>query len=279
MSQQDHIEIEEAEVLQVDTTPKNIDEAIVHVYRQVAYVQKKKATAGLNYSFAGERDLIKALRPHMCNAGMYMRVAQYLDVDRCVGQTSGGKPTNITTLRAVVRFTHAESGTFVDVEALGEGSDSSDKSGNKAMTCAFKYAMRQLFCIETGDDPDLDQDKQHTNGRGAQNGAQTPANARNQPATAPTTQSRPVAQPAKPMDRTEREVQVARDYCAARVGMLAGMWNGKQITADAIQNRVPPAVLKDILAAIKEIEAHNTNPSAADYVDQPFPDYSDDIPA
>ena len=275
MAKIEEIDIDEAEVLPVESKPTNIDEAIVYVYRQVAYVQKRKAPpgGGISYSFAGERDLIKSLRPHMCNADVFMRVVEYKDVERHVGQTSGGKNTNITTLKAVVRFTHAPSRTFIDVEALGEGSDGSDKGGNKAMTCAFKYALRQLFCIETGDDPDLDQDKQHSNGRDAQNGAQTPQNGRSQPA-APKAQTPATAQP-RVLDRTEREIQEARDYCSARVGLLAGMWNGKQITADAIQNRVPPAVLKDILASIKEIEAHNTNPSAADYVDLPFPGEGD----
>ena len=106
---------------------------------------------------------------------------------------------------------------------------------------------------------------------------QTPANGQSRSQPTPQSQSRPVAQP-RTLDKTEREIQDARDYCEARLGLLAGMWNGKQITADAIQNRVPPAVLKDILASIKEIEAHNTNPSAADYVDLPFPGEGD-IPA
>ena len=43
---------------------------------------------------------------------------------------------------------------YIDVTAPGEGADSGDKSGNKANTCAYKYALRQTFVIETGDDPD-----------------------------------------------------------------------------------------------------------------------------
>ena len=35
----------------------------------------------------------------------------------------------------------------------GEGSDTGDKASNKALTGAYKYALRQTFCIETGDDP------------------------------------------------------------------------------------------------------------------------------
>jgi hypothetical protein len=37
---------------------------------------------------------------------------------------------------------------------LGEGLDRGDISINKAATSAYKYALRQTFCIETSDDPD-----------------------------------------------------------------------------------------------------------------------------
>jgi hypothetical protein len=41
---------------------------------------------------------------------------------------------------------------------VGEGMDSADKSSNKAMAVAFKYACFQVFCIPTeemtNDDPD-----------------------------------------------------------------------------------------------------------------------------
>lgn len=192
---------------------KNIDEAIVQVYAAVGYVQKKKHGDGLRYNFASEADLIGALRGPMTAAGIYMRVLSYLDVQRVVGSSGGRepKPMNITTLRAVVRFTHAPSGTFVDVEALGEGSDSSDKSGNKAQTCAFKYSLRQLFCIETGDDPDQDQDKTHSNGQ-----PQAPQRNSwdNRPAPAPQAQTARTAQPANAsdaLDAAKRKTRQAID--------------------------------------------------------------------
>lgn len=185
---------------------KNIHEAIAQVYDAVGYVQKRKSAGGLNYSFAGERDLIVALRPQMVNVGIYMSVIAYSDVDRRVGLTSGNKPTNITTLTATVRFTHAPSQTSVDVQAIGEGSDSSDKSGNKAMTCAFKYALRQLFCIETGDDPDSDQNKEHSNGHGPQTGA----NQSSRTANAPSAQTARTSQPALQTDDARNALAAAK---------------------------------------------------------------------
>jgi hypothetical protein len=49
---------------------------------------------------------------------------------------------------------HVHSDTYIDIQTTGEGADSGDKSSNKAMTGGYKYALRQVFCIETGDDPD-----------------------------------------------------------------------------------------------------------------------------
>jgi hypothetical protein len=131
----------------------NIHEAIAAVYSNVGYVQKERK-ASLNYSFAGEAALIEALRPEMVKNGIYVQVSSVRDVEHEIFTSAKGAIQNRTCLVATMRFTHAPSGTFVDVEAAGEGMDSGDKSTPKALTCAYKYALRQTFCIQTGDDPD-----------------------------------------------------------------------------------------------------------------------------
>jgi hypothetical protein len=130
-----------------------IQKAIWAVMCEISYVQKQKSP-NLNYTFAGEAALIRALRPYMERYGIIMSVIQQNEVEFETYQTAKGSPMNRTRLMATVRFTHAPSGTFIDVVAPGEGADSGDKSGNKANTCAYKYALRQTFVIETGDDPD-----------------------------------------------------------------------------------------------------------------------------
>lgn len=131
---------------------KNIHEAINAVMKEVGYVQKTK-TAGLNYSYAGEAALIQALRPSMVEHGIYVSVSKIHNVQREQYTTAKGTAMVNTVINGVVRFTHV-SGDFVDVESGGEGSDAGDKSLNKAMTGMYKYALRQTFNIETGDDPD-----------------------------------------------------------------------------------------------------------------------------
>lgn len=134
------------------TKHENIYQAMAAVMEEVGYV-KKQRSAGLNYSYAGEAALIEALRPAMVEQGVFVHVLRYFNVLQTSYTTAKGTDMTRTVLQAVIRFAH-ESGTFIDVESAGEGADSGDKSVNKAMTGAYKYALRQTFCIETGDDPD-----------------------------------------------------------------------------------------------------------------------------
>jgi hypothetical protein len=131
---------------------KDIHAAINAVMQEVGYVQKKKS-GELKYTYAGEASLIEAIRPAMVEHGIYMHVLQVKKVYRSTYETRSGTNMFNTLIEGVIRFTHV-SGSFVDSEATGEGSDTGDKSANKAMTGLYKYAMRQTFCIETGDDPD-----------------------------------------------------------------------------------------------------------------------------
>lgn len=139
---------------------KNIHEAIAAIYEQVGYVQKER-NSNLNYSYAGEAALIRALRPALVAYGVYMSVVEISDVTHEFYTNTNGKQMINVTLRAVIRFTHAPSETYIDVVSVGEGSDSGDKAQNKALTGAFKYALRQTFMIETGDDPDASASDEH----------------------------------------------------------------------------------------------------------------------
>ena len=130
----------------------NIHEAIIGVMGEVGYVQKEtKGTLG--YSFAGEAALIRALRPAMIEHGIYANVHK-VTTQREQFTTKGGTPMNVTFIKGTVRFTHSPSDTYIEVAAMGEGMDPGDKSANKAATGLLKYALRQTFLIETGDDPE-----------------------------------------------------------------------------------------------------------------------------
>jgi len=135
---------------------KTIHEALAAIYREVGYVHKsgKVDSFGAKYTYAGEADLIAAVRPSMVDHEVYMHVAQVLNREHESFTNAKGTLMHHVRLDVLVRFAHGPSGTFIDCMASGEGIDSGDKATPKALTGAFKYAIRQTFCIETGDDPD-----------------------------------------------------------------------------------------------------------------------------
>jgi hypothetical protein len=134
---------------------ENVNEAILNVMFAVGYVQKEESSQ-LRYSFASERAFIAALRPAMLANGLYIHPVEMKEL-ATEGFTSKSGST-INSRRVVVTYAivHAPSQSSIRVQVVGEGMDTGDKATNKAMTIAYKYALRQTFLIETGDDPDED---------------------------------------------------------------------------------------------------------------------------
>lgn len=151
----------------------NIHEAIAAVMAEVGYVEKQ-SKPGLNYTYAGEAALIAAVRPAMVEHAITMAVVEINDVKREEHPTRNGGTMTHTVLRARIAFIHAPSKDTLVVEALGEGADVGDKSASKAMTGAYKYALRQTFCIETGDDPDSQSSDEQAAQRAAPRGRPQP---------------------------------------------------------------------------------------------------------
>jgi hypothetical protein len=131
----------------------NIHLAVLAVYEEVEYVKKTYADQ-LGYSFAGEAAIINVLRPAMVRHGITAHVSKVKKPKRVEYQSRSNARMVNTLLKVQLTLTHAASGTKRKVWAWGEGSDSGDKGVPKAHTGAFKYALRQAFMLETGDDPD-----------------------------------------------------------------------------------------------------------------------------
>jgi hypothetical protein len=227
--------------------PSNIYTAINAVMREVGYVKKTRAS-GLNYTFAGEASLIAALRPEMVDNGIFVTVSKIDNVVTREYRTASDKAMVNVALVMTLRFTHT-SGSYVEVEAAGEGSDTGDKATAKAMTAAYKYALRETFCIETGDDPDKHASEDRapatrTNGNGTVQRPPTPA-AGNPPAAA-----------AAPTDNDE--LAPANFAGFSKWDQLRAQAQGMQIKVDTIlepmkvtkgQVRAAYAVLKARVAA------------------------------
>ena len=132
---------------------ENIGTAIIKIMENVGYVQKQKGNK-LNYTYAGESALIAAIRPQMVINNVFLTVDNIDNITRETYETRSGSTMNDVIITGSMRFTHAPSKTSIVVWSSGEGSDVGDKAIGKAMTGMYKYALRQTFCIETGDDPD-----------------------------------------------------------------------------------------------------------------------------
>lgn len=141
----------------------DIYEALLAVYKTIGYVQKGGQNKAQNYRYAGETDLIAALRPVMVeNDIIFWPSGVERSHEVQVATTNQGeaftKSTFNTKIIATLQYTfrHVPSNTEIKVQVIGEGVDSGDKASYKAMTGALKYALRQTFLIETGDEPEAD---------------------------------------------------------------------------------------------------------------------------
>ncbi len=131
-----------------------IDAAVLAVMREVPYVRKTgKVEVGRGYTYASEADLIASLRPCMLAHDLTLTPLNAEVVFQDQYPVKDGT-MNRVCLRVAYRLAHAESGEHLTVVTIGEGADRGDKAVPKALTGAYKYALRQLFGVETGDDPD-----------------------------------------------------------------------------------------------------------------------------
>lgn len=106
------------------------------------------------FKYRGIDAVYNALNPLLTKHGVFM-TAQVMGKSREERASKTGGVLAFTSLHMKYRF-WAEDGSYVETEAEGEGMDSGDKSSNKAMAVAHKYAILQAFCIPTKDmdDPD-----------------------------------------------------------------------------------------------------------------------------
>ncbi len=141
-----------------------LDTSKYGVYKAIAAVMKDLAKTGIakssentqqGYKFRGIDQVYGALSPLLSEHGLCVlpRVTNRSVVERV---TQRGGTLFYTTLTVEFDFVCAEDGSKHTVVTVGEAMDSGDKSSNKAMSAAYKYACIQTFCIPTEGDNDAD---------------------------------------------------------------------------------------------------------------------------
>ena len=133
-----------------------IFEAISQTMKDVGIVKKGEFNAYDKYKFRGIDAVMNALNPAMTKNGIFV-TPEVLEHNQEERQSRKGELMIYTTCK--VRYTfYAADGSNVQAIVVGEAMDRSDKSTNKAMSAAFKYACFQTFCIPTTEMYDSEQD-------------------------------------------------------------------------------------------------------------------------
>lgn len=138
------------------------------VMKDVKAVSKDQKNTAQGFKFRGIDQFVNALYPALTKHGVFMapRCVNYThelkDVTRSNGKAGVDKHVAIT----MEYDFYAEDGSKVTVGPIpAEGLDSGDKSTNKALSAALKYALIQTFSIPTEDmaEADLDSPEINTN--------------------------------------------------------------------------------------------------------------------
>jgi len=144
-----------AEVTAINETPM-IYAKITEVMKLIGAVGKTAEcnAPGARFHYRGIDQLMNALQPALIRAGVFP-IPEVLSVDRQERVNAKGTVLTFTTVKVKYRF-YASDGSYVEATVAGEGMDSGDKSVNKALSAAYKYAAFQVFCIPTEEmrDPD-----------------------------------------------------------------------------------------------------------------------------
>jgi len=129
----------------------NICQRINAVMGEVKHVGKEKSQ-GMQYATVSHDSVTAVLHDSIVKHG----IAYYPQ------SLAAEQDGNRTQVMVTVRFVNIDDPKdFIDVPSLGYGIDQQDKGPGKAISYAVKYALLKTFGLNTGDDPDNDQNVVH----------------------------------------------------------------------------------------------------------------------
>ena len=132
---------------------------MIEVMKKVPAIGKTQRNTQQGFNFRGIDQAMNSLQNILPEVGVFY-LPEVLESTREVRETKTGGKNTFTVLK--VRYTfYAADGSHVSAIVQSEGMDSADKSSNKAMSGACKYALFQAFNIATEEfvDPDADDPK------------------------------------------------------------------------------------------------------------------------
>lgn len=134
---------------------KKIYTAITAIMADVGFIAKAEKNVQQGFMFRGIDTVMNELHAIFAKHKVFILP----EVVGCEEQWRVATKTNtqIKHTKLTIRFHFvAEDGSEVTVTNVGEAMDSGDKSSNKAMSIALKYALMQMLLIPTKEDKDPD---------------------------------------------------------------------------------------------------------------------------
>lgn len=130
--------------------------AISEAMKACDAVGKDSKNPQQGYKYRGIDAVMNAINPALIKAKIFA-APEVLETSREERHTAKGGLLIYSIAKVKYTF-YAEDGSNVSATVIGEGMDSGDKSMNKAMSAAFKYALFQVFCIPTEEMIDSEKD-------------------------------------------------------------------------------------------------------------------------
>ena len=141
-------------------TQPMVYQKILNVMSDIEYMPKDGDIAfkTTKYKYLSAEKIVENVRKEMIKQKLIIYPCQ------CSTDNTDDSQKDITITYKIVAV---EDSSFIDVQVTGGGHDSTDKKSYKALTGAYKYALRQTFMIETGDnDPDKTPSGKTSSGNG-----------------------------------------------------------------------------------------------------------------
>lgn len=118
-------------------------------------ITKDRKNQQQGYSFRGIDDVYNELNGLLAKHGLAI-LPHVVSTEHVERQTKSGGALFYARLVVDFKIVCTDDGSSDTVRTVGEAMDSADKSSNKAMSAAYKYAAMMLFCIPTEADNDPD---------------------------------------------------------------------------------------------------------------------------
>ena len=136
------------------TDKAKIYAAMAAVMADMVSIGKDSTNQQQDFKYRSIDAVYNALNPLLAKHGIFT-TPEVVEKTREERTNSKGTVLAFTCLRMKYTF-WADDGSSVSCVVEGEGMDSGDKSSNKAMAMAHKYALLQTFCVPTEEQKDTD---------------------------------------------------------------------------------------------------------------------------